>query len=59
MIYAYPDNALAAFRHWLRAVYLPTKFPKYLLGKVGLLAGGQATALQIIDNFNNRTLPNP
>ncbi|EHW6720950.1 hypothetical protein K3H60_003281 [Escherichia coli] len=59
MVYAYPDNALAVFRHWLRAVYLPTKFPKYLLSKAGLLAGGQTAALQIIDNFNNRALPNP
>lgn len=28
--FAYPDAALPAFREWMRAVYLPEKFPAYL-----------------------------
>lgn len=31
--YAYPELALGVFRRWLRANYLETKFPKYLLDK--------------------------
>lgn len=32
--FAYPDEALAEFRHWMRETYLKQKFPAYLLGKV-------------------------
>ena len=32
--FAYPNAALGEFRCWLTDVYLPTKFPKYLTGKV-------------------------
>lgn len=37
--WAYPEPALAEFRRWLRAAYLPTKYPKYILslrGKITL-----------------------
>ena len=35
MMRIYPDAALANFRRWLGFVYIPSKFPKYLMGKTG------------------------
>lgn len=32
--YCYPDDALPAFRRWMREIYLPTKLPAYLNKKV-------------------------
>ena len=55
-INAYPNTALAAFRSWFKHVYLPTKFPKYILTKANLLSGGQDEALRIADNFKNKLL---
>ncbi|MEM6973736.1 MAG: hypothetical protein AAF577_13105 [Pseudomonadota bacterium] len=46
-IWAYPDAALPAFRRWLRHVYLPTKFPPYILKKANVLGGGRQEAEQI------------
>ena len=51
MINAYPNDALPEFRRWFRHEYLPTKFPKYILSKAGLLPGGKNEALRIADNF--------
>lgn len=51
MINAYPNEALPEFRRWFRHEYLPTKFPKYILSKAGLLPGGKTEALRIADNF--------
>lgn len=51
MINAYPNEALPEFRRWFRHEYLPTKFPKYILTKAGMLPGGRADALRIADNF--------
>lgn len=45
--WAYPDQALAEFRHWLRVVYLPTKYPVYILKKASLLPGGMSDAQQL------------
>lgn len=33
-VHGYPDEALGAFRKWIRETYLPTKLPKYLATKV-------------------------
>lgn len=33
-VWCYPEEALGVFRRWLRNVYLPTAYPKYLQGKV-------------------------
>lgn len=33
-VLAYPDSALPEFRKWFREIYLPTKFPNYILNKV-------------------------
>lgn len=54
---AYPDAALPLFRQWFRRVYLPTKFPTYILTKAKLLPGGQAEALQIGGMYQNKALP--
>lgn len=39
-MWVYPNAALAEFRRWMDEDYLPTKFPKYIKGKVtaGLLS---------------------
>lgn len=42
--WAYPDEALAEFRRWFRTVYLPTKYPPYILSKAKTLSGGNAQA---------------
>ncbi|MER9080039.1 hypothetical protein [Mesorhizobium sp. M0220] len=44
--WAYPDEALPVFRKWFKQDYLPTRFPRYILGKANLL-GGQLAAQQI------------
>ncbi len=44
---AYPDAAIPEFRRWFRHVYLPTKFPKYILTKANILPGGKNEALAI------------
>ncbi|WP_202964532.1 hypothetical protein [Inquilinus limosus] len=44
--WAYPDAALPDFRAWFRHVYLPTRYPKYILTKAHLL-GGQQKAKEI------------
>lgn len=42
----YPEDALPAFRRWLREVYIPLKLPIYLKGQVvqGKIANVEATA---------------
>jgi len=54
---AYPDAALPEFRRWFREDYLPTKFPKYILGKANLLPGGKTEALRIGGMYERPTLP--
>lgn len=56
---AYPDTSLPLFRRWFREVYLPTKFPVYILTKAKLLPGGKADALQIGGMYQNKSLPPP
>ncbi len=45
--WAYPDQSLAEFRKWFRHENLVTKFPRYILTKAKLLAGGKDEALAI------------
>lgn len=54
--WAYPDEALPAFRRWFRHIYLPTKFPKYILSKANLLRGGKEEAAQIAALFDQKRL---
>lgn len=49
--WAYPDDALPAFRHWFRHEYLPTKYPKYILTKAQYV-GGQQKAKEIASLYN-------
>lgn len=55
--YAYPDAALATFRNWFRAEYLPTKFPKYILTKAKVLRGGTEEAKAIAGMYAQPALP--
>lgn len=45
--WAYPNVAWAEFQEWFRTVYLPTKYPVYILKKAKLLAGGVDEARQL------------
>ncbi|MGF1275555.1 hypothetical protein [Acetobacter pasteurianus] len=53
---AYPDAALAEFRHWFKGVYLMTKFPKYILSKANILPGGKGEALQIAGIYEQKLI---
>lgn len=54
--WAYPDNALPLFRRWFKNVYLPTKFPKYILSKANVLRGGSLEAEKIASMFEQKKL---
>lgn len=56
---AYPDVALPTFRQWFRQIYLPTKFPAYILSKAAQLPGGKVEALQIGTMYQGKALPSP
>jgi hypothetical protein len=44
---AYPNEAWAEFQNWFRTVYLPTKYPAYILKKANVLPGGVAEAKKL------------
>jgi len=52
--YCYPEEAIPAFRKWMRNVYLPEKLPPYLLSKVkqGMLPSSFAEVARL--TFTNR-----
>ncbi len=54
--WAYPDEALPLFRRWFRNEYLPTKFPRYILGKANVLKGGKLEAEQIAALFDQKQI---
>jgi len=54
---AYPDSALPEFKKWFRQVYLPTKFPTYILTKAKMLKGGIEQAKKIGNLFKPKQLP--
>jgi len=54
--WAYPDAALPLFRRWFRNEYLPTKFPRYILGKANVLKGGKLEAEQIAAMFDQKLI---
>lgn len=56
-IYAYPDLALSIFRDWFKKQYLPTKFPKYILGKEKYIGSAEKTK-KIADLYIPPTLKN-
>ncbi len=53
-IWAYPDSALPIFRFWFKNVYLPTKFPTYILRKTKQLKGGASEARKLSEVFQKR-----
>ncbi|MEF0939649.1 hypothetical protein [Rhizobium sp. BR 362] len=56
--WAYPEECLVEFRRWFRNVYLPTKYPEYILRKAKLLSGGKDQAKQIAQLYAPRQLTN-
>lgn len=52
-INAYPDAALPEFRRWFKQIYLPTKFPTYILKKSIYLPKGNEDATKLIETFKN------
>lgn len=54
--WAYPDAALPTFRLWFRRVYLPTKFPVYVLKKAAVLPGGSREAERIAGLYEGRAI---
>lgn len=54
--WAYPDEVLVIFRHWLKNEYLPTKFPKYILTKANILPGGEDEAKRIAAMYDKPRL---
>lgn len=53
---AYPDEALPEFRSWFRQVYLPTKFPVYILQKANVIAGGKSEAIKIAGMYQEKQI---
>jgi len=53
---AYPNEAWAEFQRWFRSVYLPTKYPIYILKKASLLPGGAADARQLAAMYEPKAL---
>jgi hypothetical protein len=54
--WAYPDAALAEFRHWFRVTYLQTKYPAYILKKANALPGRMADARQLAAMFEPKAI---
>ena len=57
--WAYPNQAWAEFQDWLRAVYLPTKYPIYILKKASLLPGGMGEARQLAAMYDPKAIEGP
>lgn len=61
--FCYPEEALGAFKRWLREVYVPFKMPEYLKGqvKLGKIGSGEATATiaALEQRERARALPSP
>lgn len=54
--WAYPDQALAEFRHWFRLTYLQTKYPAYILKKANVLPGGMTDAQQLAAMYEPKAI---
>ena len=54
--WAYPDAALPVFRKWFKEVYLPTKFPKYILSKAKVLPGGGREAERLANLYSPKAI---
>ncbi|NVN06036.1 hypothetical protein HW509_10610 [Asaia spathodeae] len=45
--WAYPNASWPQFQAWFHGIYLPTKYPPYILKKAKLLPGGRAEAARL------------
>ena len=53
---AYPNEAWAEFQNWFRTIYLPTKYPVYILKKANLLPGGVGEARQLASMYQPKQI---
>lgn len=53
---AYPNEAWAEFQDWFRTVYLPTKYPVYILKKAKMLPGGAEEAHQLAAMYDPKVI---
>ncbi len=53
---AYPNEAWAEFQHWFRTVYLPTKYPIYILKKANMLPGGAGEARKLAAMYEPKAI---
>ena len=53
---AYPNEAWPAFQEWFRTVYLPTKYPVYILKKAKMLPGGKEDARQLASMYDPKAI---
>lgn len=53
---AYPNVAWPAFQEWFRTVYLPTKYPVYILKKAKMLPGGTEEARQLASMYDPKAI---
>ena len=56
MANAYPNEAWAEFQSWFRAIYLPTKYPVYILKKASLLPGGDGEARRLASMYKPKAI---
>lgn len=54
---AYPNEAWAEFQRWFRTIYLPTKYPVYILKKADVLPGGANEARRLASMYDPKKLP--
>ena len=56
MANAYPNETWAGFQSWFRSVYLPTKYPAYILKKASMLPGGAGEARQLAAMYEPKAI---
>lgn len=54
--WAYPNEAWAEFQNWFRTVYLPTKYPAYIMKKSRLLPGGSGEARKLATMYEPKAI---
>lgn len=54
--WAYPEAALPEFRKWFREIYLPTKYPNYILKKASILPGGREEAKKLSEIYQPKQI---
>lgn len=56
---AYPNEAWATFQNWFRTIYLPTKYPAYILNKAQMLQGGAEEAQRLAALYQPAQIEGP